>query len=61
MNAQTSSSSTEATPTFARQLVERLSSRLENEKHELVLFLISEPSGARRVAAASLWRAACLC
>src|SRR5258706_13484634 len=33
MNAQTSSS-------VARQLVERLSSRLQNEKRELVLFLI---------------------
>ena len=36
MNAQTSSAET----TFARQLVERLSSRLANEKRELVLFLI---------------------
>jgi hypothetical protein len=35
MNANTSSS-----PSVARQLVERLSSRLENEKRELVLFLI---------------------
>src|SRR3954449_3971515 len=33
MNTQTS-------PSFARQLVDRLSSRLENEKRELVLFLI---------------------
>src|SRR5258706_13788072 len=33
MNVQTS-------PTFARQFVARLSSRLENEKRELVLFLI---------------------
>ena len=40
MNAQISSSSSQATPTFARQLVERLSSRLENEKRELVLFLV---------------------
>ena len=40
MNTQTSSSSTEGTPALARQLVERLSSRLENEKRELVLFLI---------------------
>src|SRR6266446_3289056 len=40
MNVQTSSPSAEATPTFARQLVERLSSRLQNEKRELVLFLI---------------------
>jgi len=38
MNTQTLSS--EATPTLARQLVQRLSSRLENEKRELVLFLI---------------------
>src|SRR3954447_24926003 len=38
MNAQTSSSGPEAT--FARQLVDRLSLRLENEKRELVLFLI---------------------
>src|SRR6478609_2860207 len=35
MNINTSSS-----PSVARQLVERLSSRLENEKRELVLFLI---------------------
>jgi hypothetical protein len=35
MNADSSSS-----PSVARQLVERLSSRLENEKRELVLFLI---------------------
>jgi hypothetical protein len=35
MNTNTSSS-----PSVARQLVERLSSRLENEKRELVLFLI---------------------
>src|SRR5215470_10180503 len=40
MNAHTSSSSTEGNPTFARQLVERLSSRLANEKRELVMFLI---------------------
>src|SRR5436305_7325599 len=33
MNTQTS-------PSFARQLVDRLSSRLENEKRELVLFLV---------------------
>src|SRR5262245_48867557 len=33
MNTQTS-------PSFARQFVERLSSRLESEKRELVLFLI---------------------
>jgi hypothetical protein len=41
MNAQVSSSpSVNATPTLARQWVQRLSSRLENEKRELVLFLI---------------------
>jgi 5-methylcytosine-specific restriction endonuclease McrA len=40
MIVQTSSSSSEAAPTLARQLVQRLSSRLENEKRELVLFLI---------------------
>src|SRR5437868_12955401 len=31
---------TQASPSFARQLVDRLSSRLENEKRELVLFLV---------------------
>jgi 5-methylcytosine-specific restriction endonuclease McrA len=31
---------TQATPSFARQLVERLSCRLQNEKRELVQFLI---------------------
>src|SRR3954454_3565817 len=41
MNAQISSSPSEGgTPTLARQSVERLSSRLGNEKRELVLFLI---------------------
>jgi hypothetical protein len=41
MNAHISSSpSVDAAPTLARQLVQRLSSRLENEKRELVLFLM---------------------
>jgi hypothetical protein len=41
MNAQVSSCPlVGGTPTLARQSVERLSSRLENEKRELVLFLI---------------------
>jgi hypothetical protein len=41
MNAQIASlSSVGGTPTLARLSVERLSSRLENEKRELVLFLI---------------------
>jgi hypothetical protein len=31
---------TQASPSFARQLVERLSSRLQNEKRELVMFLV---------------------
>src|SRR5262245_52401702 len=40
MNAQAMSPSTESTSQFARQLVERLSSRLANEKRELVMFLV---------------------
>jgi 5-methylcytosine-specific restriction endonuclease McrA len=31
---------TQATPCFARELVDRLSSRLQNEKRELVMFLV---------------------
>jgi 5-methylcytosine-specific restriction endonuclease McrA len=40
MNTHASTSTSSGEPTLARQLVQRLSSRLENEKRELVLFLI---------------------